>query len=190
MAHRETTVTVYGTTRTIRTEQTGTVRQMETAHTKAVKAALQELHTTGKDAALSAAKKAAAAADRACRDRLTPATAVAAENARSRIKRINKRQWTGYSFPNLDAMRRPHAPVKFDLDPADTLFADCHEFIDPDAPTEQPPVVEEPRPLMGAKAFLDTLLAAHQPPAPTGQEPTEDTDLEEFLNGFFAPVAG
>ena len=40
---RETTVTVTGTTRTIRTERIGTVKQLEAAHTKAVKAALVEM---------------------------------------------------------------------------------------------------------------------------------------------------
>lgn len=193
MAHRETTVTVYGTTRTIRTEQTGTARQLETAHTRAVKAALTELHDAGKTAALAAAKKTAAAADREARTNWSATTAVAAQDARSTVeniqKRIRKCAWTGYSFPNLDAMRRPHPPVKFDLDPTDTLFADCHEFIDPDAPTEEPPAAEEPRPLMGAKPFLDSLLAAHQPPAPAAEEPVEDMDLDEFLNDFFAPVA-
>ncbi|MFE4329652.1 hypothetical protein ACFRQM_09370 [Streptomyces sp. NPDC056831] len=188
MAHRETTVTVYGTTRTIRTERTGTARQLETRHTRAVKAALKELHEAGKDAALAAAKKTARAADRAVLKRHCAPTVIAAQDAHRAVKRIEKRTWTGYTFPDLDAMRAPFQAPKFDLDPTDALFADCHDFIDPDAPAKQPPTVEEPRPLMGGKAFLDSLLAAHQSPAPAVEEPAEDMDLEEFLNDFFAPA--
>jgi hypothetical protein len=46
---RETTVRVYGLERVVRTEGQRTVKQLEAAHTKAVKAALEEMHTTELD---------------------------------------------------------------------------------------------------------------------------------------------
>jgi hypothetical protein len=47
--HRETTITVFGKTQVIRTEHTGTVKQLETAHTKAVRAALVEAYDAVSD---------------------------------------------------------------------------------------------------------------------------------------------
>jgi hypothetical protein len=88
-------------------------------------------------------------------------------------------------------MTRPHPPVKFDLEPTDALFADIHEFIDPDAPAiEEAPAAEEPRTPMGAQNFLASLLASVQPPAPAVEEPAadEEMDLEAFLNDFFDPA--
>ncbi|GHA94469.1 hypothetical protein [Streptomyces chryseus] len=188
MDYRETTVTVYGTTHTVRTERTGTVRQMETAHTRAVRATLEELHAAGKDQALAAAKATARKADAKARNHNSGPDLIAAQDAHRAVKRIEKRKFEAPSFPNFKAMTRPHPPVKFDLDPTDTLFADCHEFIDPNA-TVEPPAVEEPRPPMGAKNFLASLLASVQPPAPVEEPAAEEPmDLEEFLNDFFAPT--
>ncbi|MEU9033783.1 hypothetical protein AB0D45_02545 [Streptomyces sp. NPDC048352] len=189
MDYRETTVTVYGTTRTVRTERTGTVRQMETAHTRAVRATLEELHAAGKGKALAAAKRAARDADAKARNHHSGPDLIAAQDAHRAVARIEKRKFEAPSFPNFKAMTRPHPPVKFDLDPTDALFADCHEFIDPDAPTEEPPAVEEPRTPMGAQNFLASLLASVQPPAPVEEPAAEDPlDLEAFLNDFFDPA--
>ncbi|WP_406501582.1 hypothetical protein OHA04_27565 [Streptomyces sp. NBC_01590] len=188
MDYRETTVTVYGTTRTVRTGRTGTVRQMETAHTRAVRATLEELRAAGKAGALAAAKKTAREAVHAARNHASGPLVTAAADANRAVERIEKFKVNVLAFPNFKAMSRPHPPVKFDLEPTDALFADVHEFIDPDAPAEEPPAVEEPRTLVGGKAFLNSLLAAHQPPAPAVEEPAEDMDLEEFLNDFFTPT--
>ncbi|NBM19536.1 hypothetical protein [Streptomyces sp. GC420] len=76
----------------------------------------------------------------------------------------------------------PPPLVKFDLDPTDALFGDCHDFIDPDAPA-----VEEPRAPMGAQNFRTSRLASAQPPAPA-EKLAEDMDLEAFLNDFSDPV--
>jgi hypothetical protein len=48
---RETTVRVYGVERVVRTERAGSAKQLEAAHTKAVKAALEEMHTAELDRA-------------------------------------------------------------------------------------------------------------------------------------------
>lgn len=193
MDYRETTVTVYGTTRSVRTERTGTVRQLETAHTRAVRTTAEELRAAGKPAALAAAKTAARAADAAAYRHHSGTAAVAAHNAHERVARIEKkRTFEALAFPDMAARRRPHPPVKFDLAPTDALFADCHEFIDPDAPAPDAapaPAVEEPRPPMGGKNFLASLLAAVQPPAPAVEDPEELLNLEDFLNDFFAPAA-
>lgn len=49
MQFRETTITIFGEARVIRTERTGTVRQLESAHTKAVRAALSETYAAVPD---------------------------------------------------------------------------------------------------------------------------------------------
>ncbi|WP_327415423.1 hypothetical protein [Streptomyces sp. NBC_01233] len=188
MDYRETTVTVYGTRRTVRTERTGTVRQMETAHTRAVRATLEELHATGKAGALAAAKRTARAADAKARNHHSGPDLIAAQDAHRAVKRIEKRKFEAPTFPNFKAMTRPHPPVKFDLEPTDALFDGLHEFIDPDAPTEEPPAAEEPRAPMGAQNFLASLLASVQP-APVEEPPAdEEMDLEAFLNDFFDPA--
>ncbi|MGW6416300.1 hypothetical protein [Streptomyces sp. NPDC055055] len=190
MDYRETTVTVYGTTRTVRTERTGTVRQMETAHTRAVRTAVEELRAAGKAGALAAAKKTARDAVHAARHHASGPLVTAAEDATRAVKRIEDFKVTALSFPNFKAMTRPHPPVKFDLEPTDALFADIHEFIDPDAlAAEEAAAVEQPRTPMGGKDFLASLLASVQPPAPAEEPPAEEPmDLEAFLNDFFAPV--
>ncbi|MFF5422488.1 hypothetical protein, partial [Streptomyces misionensis] len=138
MDYRETTVTVYGATRTVRTVRTGTVRQMETAHTRAVRAALEELRVAGKAGALAAAKRAARAADAKARNHHSGPDLIAAQDAHRAVARIEKRAFKAPTFPNFKAMTRPHPPLKFDLEPTDALFADVHEFVDPDASAEEP----------------------------------------------------
>lgn len=190
MDYRETTLTVFGATRTVRTERTGkrTVRQLETAHTRAVRAAAEELHAAGKAAALAAAKTAARAADAAAFRHHSGPAVVAAHEAHERVARFQKgRKFEAPAFPDMEARRRPHPPVKYDLAPTDDLFAGLYEFIDPDAPAapDAAPAVEEPRAPMGAGNFLASLLAAVQPPAPA-EEPDDLLNLEDFLNDFFA----
>lgn len=161
MNYRETTVTVYGTTRTIRTERpSGTTRQLETAHTRAVRTALQELHTAGKDQALTAAKAAAVKTDAAARHHHSGPAATAAHHAHQAVKRIERRKFEAPSFQDFKAGTRPHPPVKFNLTPTDPMFAGLHEYIDPDAPATDPTPAEEPRPLTDAKTFLDSPLAS------------------------------
>ncbi|MEW2066674.1 hypothetical protein [Streptomyces sp. NPDC007346] len=187
MAHRETTVTVHGTRRTIRTEQTGTVRQMETQHTRAVRAAIEELHAAGKVDALSAAQKGARAAVHAARNHNSGPLVTAAVDASRAVKRIETFKVNVLSFPNLKAMTRPHPAVKFDLDPTDPCLAEAHhEVIDPDALAAVEPTAEEPPARLPGQTFLDSLLARHLPtPTPKEEEPM---DLETFLNDFFAPA--
>ncbi|MCY0957712.1 hypothetical protein [Streptomyces sp. H27-H5] len=187
MDYRETTVTIYGVRRTVRTERTGTVRQMETAHTRAVRATLEELHDANKARALAAAKRTARAADEKARGHNSGPDQRAAFDANRAVAQIEKRKFEAPTFPNFAAMARPHPPVKFDLDPTDAQFADCHEFINPNA-TAPAPVVEEPRPLMGPGNFLASLLASVQPPAIEEPATEEPMDLEAFLNDFFDPA--
>ncbi|CAL9611530.1 hypothetical protein SUDANB1_05637 [Streptomyces sp. enrichment culture] len=132
MDFRETTVTVYGTTRTIRTERTGTVKQLDAAHTKAVRAALTELHEAGKGDALKAAQAAAKKAAAAARDHASGPLLQAAIDAQKHVKHIQNRKFTVPSFPSLKARLRPE-PLKFDLSPTDPVFHGVHEFFDPEA---------------------------------------------------------
>lgn len=94
MEFRETTVTVYGVTRTIRTERTGTTRQLETKHTKAVRAALTEMHEAGKGGALAAAEKTAKKAEAAARHHASGPELREAQDARRRVKEIQTRKFT------------------------------------------------------------------------------------------------
>jgi hypothetical protein len=55
--HRETIITVFGKSQVIRTERTGTVKQLEAAHTKAVRAALVETYAAVSDVEKEALKK-------------------------------------------------------------------------------------------------------------------------------------
>ncbi|EMF20389.1 hypothetical protein H114_32639 [Streptomyces gancidicus BKS 13-15] len=165
MDYRETTVTVFGETRTIRTERTGRVRtdrQLESAHTKAVRAALTAMHEAGKADALAAAEKAARKAEHAARHDHSGPLFDAAREARARVDGIRRRKFTAPSCPDLKARLRPE-PVRFDLTPDDPLFADIHEYIDPDAP------------------------------AAVDEQPDDDTqptfDLQEWLDRFFDPNA-
>ncbi|MFF5655229.1 hypothetical protein [[Kitasatospora] papulosa] len=132
---RETTLTVYGVTQTVRTERTGrvrTVKQLDTAHTKAVRTALTELHEAGKGDALAAAEKAAKKAEAAAYNHGSGPLLVRAQEARAHVKHLQNRKFTAPSFPDLKARVRPE-PVKFDLTPDDALFADVHEYFDPAA---------------------------------------------------------
>lgn len=185
MDYRETTLTVFGTTHIVRTERTGTVRQLEIAHTRAVRATLESLHAAGKAPALAAAKKAARDAHHLAYNHKSGPLLRDAIEADKTMKRIEKFKPTLMSFPKSGAT--PHPKVKFDLSPEDPMFAGLHEYIDPDA---QPaaPAADEPRALMGPKAFLASLLAPFQAPAPAAEEPPADEpmDLEAFLNDFFA----
>jgi hypothetical protein len=170
MDFRETTVTVYGVTRTIRTERTGrvrTVRQLETAHTKAVRATLAELHQAGKGQALAAAEKAATKAEKAARDHRSGPLLREAQEARKHVEGIAKRKFESPSFPDLKARVRPE-PVKFDLTPDDPMFADVHEFFDPEAEAAERAAAEqraaeraaeEEKAATGAREFLDWLLS-------------------------------
>jgi hypothetical protein len=51
---RETKVKVHGVEKTVRTEHSGTSKQLETMHTQRVKDAINELHVAGRDKALQA----------------------------------------------------------------------------------------------------------------------------------------
>lgn len=172
MDYRETTVTVYGTTRTIRTERTGTARQMETAHTRAVRAALEELHAAGKDKALAAAKRTARAADAAARNHHSGPAVTAAQHAHRAVARVEKRTFATLAFPSLAAMTRPHPPVKFDLDPADPRFAGIYEVFDPEAEAAERAAAEraaaeqaaaDEEAARQARDVLDWLLNPSQP---------------------------
>ncbi|WP_128378531.1 hypothetical protein [Streptomyces cavernae] len=164
MDFKETTVTVFGVTRIIRTERTGrvrTIRQLETSHTKAVRAALTELHEAGKADALAAAEKTARKAEAAARNHGSGPLLIKAQTARQRVKDIQARKFTAPAFPDLKARGRPE-PVKFDLSPDAPIFADIHEYFDPDAEQaaeEASAAAEEAPSPMSAREFLDWLLS-------------------------------
>lgn len=168
-AHRETTITVYGVTRTIRTEQTGTTRQLEAAHTKAVKAALEELHAAGKGAALASARAAAEAAGAKSRNHHSGLFLIEAQRLRDRVARIEKRKFTAPAGGRYPAMRRPFPPVKCDIDVTDPRVADYHEAITPGAPAHPDTAsaeaaVEEPAPIaplseVGMSAWLEQFFS-------------------------------
>lgn len=109
--HRETTLTVAGVEHIVRTEVGGkvrTVKQLEAAHTKAVKAALVELRRTNLPALEAAAKKAEAKAVRG-----TWLDKDEAKRLRNAVRRAER--GTLYSCGTYDVatMRKPHPPVRF-----------------------------------------------------------------------------
>ncbi|WP_338675970.1 hypothetical protein V1460_25600 [Streptomyces sp. SCSIO 30461] len=154
---RETAITVFGVTRIIRTERKSTIRALEMAHTKAVRDALTELHNAGKSDALRAARKAAQVSEAAAYQHASGPMAQAAHNARRRVRDIEKRKFTAPSFPDLKARMRPE-PVKFDLSPTDPMFADIHEFFDPDAEPAAPESPAEEAPPKNVQERLDWSL--------------------------------
>lgn len=111
--YRETVLTVAGVERIVRTEMGGkvrTVKQLEAAHTKTVKAALVEMRRAN----LPALEVAAKDAERLAAD---PHAGWAVKDAAKRARNIARRAERGtlHSHGTYDVatMRKPHPPVRY-----------------------------------------------------------------------------
>ena len=171
MAHRETVIKAFGVERTIRTEQTGTAKQLEAAHTAAVRAALTELRTTQaakirKDTAKRARKP--GGMNQVLYEGKWMSPVEAAEKEARRLEKpltVPKSNW-------VDA-RKGWPKVRFNLTPEDIVPEDIvddsltHEYIDEqaNAPAEPP-----------------------APPPPQDAPALDAVDDADLLNALFAPT--
>lgn len=111
--HRETLVRVGGVERVIRTEIGGKVRttkHLETAHTKAVKAALVEMRRANLPTFEEAARAAEEAVKRIGRRWIEEE---AAKRARNIVRRVERGTLHSHGTYDVAAMRKPHPPVRF-----------------------------------------------------------------------------
>ncbi|MCF3101453.1 hypothetical protein IPZ58_07645 [Streptomyces roseoverticillatus] len=142
---RETTIRIFGIERVIRTERAaGTVKALEGAHTRAVKAAIEAMYAPAAKAR-AAEFRARANECRAFGRRPLDEDASRAREALpygvdfvSEAKRLDKeaksleRRWFTAPKDRCAEMRRPHPKVRYNLTPADPLISDFYEpTIDP-----------------------------------------------------------
>jgi hypothetical protein len=141
-SYRETTIRIHGLERVIRTEQTGTVKQLEAAHTKAVKAAVTELHAQSVPAYAARVRKMDRAAVIVEVSNVLPfydAQKLVARNGGAAgahvlreglVTRYERRKFTVPGTNYTDA-RKPFPKVKFNIAVTDPLVAEFHEYITP-----------------------------------------------------------
>ncbi|WDM16685.1 hypothetical protein J3S85_37590 [Streptomyces lavenduligriseus] len=110
---RETTITVAGIERVIRTEMVGhirTVKALETAHTKAVKAALVEMRRDALPVFQAAADK---AEEHAKTRPVDPLAMMSAKDARNTARRAERGTLHSHGTYNVRTARKPHPSVRY-----------------------------------------------------------------------------
>jgi hypothetical protein len=132
---RETVIRVFGTERTVRTEQvTGTERKLESTHQAAVKAALHEMYAAVPDADKERL------ADRMREQARTERDMTAAEAMADAAKIVGRHRFNPPKSRWVDA-RRPPQTVRYTLSPQDVLdrHSDVtHEYVQDTIPAPQP----------------------------------------------------
>ncbi|MFE7934329.1 hypothetical protein ACFU6S_37570 [Streptomyces sp. NPDC057456] len=175
--HRETTIYILGTRHTVRTEQTGTVRHLESAHRKAVRTALKDLY-----AAVPARDK-QAAADRLHEQARTEPNSYRREALKDTAKGIGSHKFTPPTSRWAEIRRTPRAPSALTVQEVlDSHSGVTHEHI-PD-PAHQPPPAN-PAPTQGP----DADAAPGSGPSPAGTTPEEGSmsDLDVPANYRIGP---
>ncbi|MEU9313427.1 hypothetical protein [Streptomyces sp. NPDC048256] len=164
--HRETTIYILGTRHTVRTERTGTVRQLESAHQKAVRTALKDLY-----AAVPARDK-QAAADRLHEQARTEPDSYRRSALKETAQGIGSHKFAPPTGRWAEVRRTPRTPSA--LTPQDVLDKHSgvtHEHIpDPASPPGNPDPAQRPD--------TDAAPGAGLPPDETTPEEGSMSDLD------------